>query len=127
MMYHLFLDDERNPERVTWVDIPIAVYTVVRSYEEFVAAIEQYGVPIYVTFDHDLADAHYVAMLNEVNGKEASYGLEKTGLDCAKWLVDHCNEQECLFPNFNVHSMNPIGKARIFNYVASAKENGYIS
>ena len=121
MTYHLFLDDERHPWSVSWVKIPEAVWQVVRNYDEFVETIETYGIPTFVSFDHDLADAHYVAMLNEVEGRPSDYGTEKTGFECAKWLVDYCIDREIKFPGYEVHSMNPIGSKRIKDYIEWAK------
>lgn len=117
----MFLDDERHPWGVTWVELPNAVWEVVRNFEEFTYSIETRGVPKFITFDHDLADAHYVAMLDEVNGKEGDYGPEKTGYECAKWLVDYCIDKEIKFPEYRVHSMNPIGAKRIIDYIEWAK------
>lgn len=123
MSYYLFLDDERVPAQVTWVAIPNVFYNVVRNYNEFVRFIEDHGVPVFVSFDHDLADEHYAIMLKDCqenntgqllfavpeNVKDMDYGLEKTGYDCAKWLVDYCADNRQKFPEFTVHSMNPIG------------------
>lgn len=133
-MYYLFLDDERNPQDVTWVDLPKADWVVVRNYDEFVKTIQEQGHPLFVAFDHDLADEHYVTMLKEVEQFEAfhddpegglniihEYGPEKTGYDCAKWLVDRCMEKGYDYPDYVVHSMNPIGKQRIINYVEGWK------
>lgn len=123
-MYHLFLDDERNPGQVTWVGIPYANYHIVRSYNQFVNHIEAFGVPKFVTFDHDLAEQHYAAMLDEVNDKNnVDYGPEKTGYECAKWLVDYCERKRCSFPDYTIHSMNPIDSKRIRDYIESAKKN----
>jgi hypothetical protein len=123
--YYLFLDDIRCPNDVLWVQIPRDhVYEVVRSYDEFVDCIINNGIPNFVTFDHDLADEHYVAMLQECEGKEhVDYGVEKSGYDCAKWLVHHCAEIGLMFPNYMVHSMNPIGKERIDAYIVNAKKH----
>jgi hypothetical protein len=134
-MYNLFLDDERHPHQVTWVDIPKnVIWNVVRSYDEFVAHITEFGKPKYVTFDHDLADTHYAVMLEENKyeyddgdmKKTFDYGSEKTGFDCAKWLVEYCHENDVHFPIFEVHSMNPIGAKRINDYIMDAYANGYI-
>lgn len=125
MTYHLFLDDERVPAHVTWVNIPCVPYEIVRNYEEFVNTITNHGVPVFVTFDHDLADEHYHAMSREVINKEqdVDYGSEKTGFECAKWLVDYCDVNGVLFPDYTVHSMNPIGSKRIHDYIAEAKKH----
>jgi hypothetical protein len=125
MSYFLFLDDERNPRNVTWMQTEVYFRTdwkIVRNYRDFVDMITEYGLPGFVSFDHDLADFHYQAMLEEVNGKQnVNYGPEKTGFDCAKWLVDYCTDNAIEFPAYMVHSMNPIGKERIVNYVEQYK------
>jgi hypothetical protein len=131
MSYVLFLDDVRNPDDVTWAMFPRDETTIiVRSYETFVRHVVLSGVPDFVCFDHDLADEHYVAMLKEnesdpIKQLEAivDYGKEKTGYDCAKWLVDYCADNKKKFPEYIVHSMNPAGKERISGYVENAKKN----
>lgn len=136
MIYHLFLDDERIPADVTWVDIEDARYVIVRSYNEFVTVVEKFGCPAYVTFDHDLADAHYAVGSEEVQHFEThvddefgglnvrfDYGPEKTGYDCAKWLVDYCYDNGHKFPRYQVHSMNPVGTERIHQYIINAKQH----
>jgi len=124
MSYHLFLDDVRMPGDVSWVELPRdKPYEIVRSYDEFVSCIAQNGLPRFVAFDHDLADQHYVAMLLESQGKHADYGPEKSGYDCAKWLVNFCDEQGAKFPGYAVHSMNPAGVENIINYIENAKKH----
>lgn len=140
MSYYLFLDDERIPQNVTWVHIYQNVeYVIVRDYNSFCDYISKNGLPTFVTFDHDLADEHYDVMLkdfhyhssfisndsnDESNGSivDFDYGKEKTGFDCAKWMVDYCIDNNFTFPEYQVHSMNPVGKERIFQYVEQAKE-----
>ena len=142
MSYHLFLDDERHPWSVKWVQLPNVVWEVVRNYDEFIQTIQAHGVPKFVTFDHDLADEHYQAMLKECEHADKKftfwmpgddeheglnmtfdYGPEKTGYDCAKWLVDFCADNGVGFPEYEVHSMNPVGAKRIRDYIANAKKH----
>ena len=142
MSYHLFLDDERVPSDVNWIRLPSAAWQVVRNFDEFCAAINKHGVPKFVTFDHDLAEEHYRVMLEEVSAVDKKftifmpsddefegmnmtfdYDTEKTGYGCAKWLVDHCMDNGLEFPEYAVHSMNPVGKARIITYIANAKKH----
>lgn len=109
-MKGLFLDDERNPQEVTWVNYPENVeWTVVRSFSEFVKAATTQGFDL-MSFDHDLQDF--------------SKGAEMTGYDCLKWL---CNNStyipNCLLPQIVVHSMNPIGKVNILTYWKNYLEN----
>jgi hypothetical protein len=141
MGYHLFLDDERNLSDVTWVVLPSKInhnWTVVRNYDEFVKTVIAFGVPEFVTFDHDLAEEHYATMIKEVEASRFTafvddehgglnltfdYGSEKTGYDCAKWLVDFCVDRNVKFPEYAVHSMNPVGAERIRSYIENAKKH----
>ena len=135
--YHLFLDDERMPGDVTWCNLPSAKYAVVRNYNEFVQHILTFGVPAFVSFDHDLADFHYEAAMKDAqqNSKmkllfevadeivDVDYGPEKTGYDCARWLADFCADRGAKFPKYAVHSMNLVGSVRIKQYVENAKKH----
>lgn len=133
---YLFLDDERKPYDVKWVRLPFATWEIVRNYNEFVLHVTKYGVPKFVSFDHDLADEHYEVMLKEVEAQQYTfffeddqggmnltfdYGKEKTGYDCAKFLVDFCANNGYKFPEYEVHSMNPVGGKRIRDYIEWAK------
>jgi hypothetical protein len=122
--YNIFLDDIRVPNDVTWVNIPVDQhYSVVRSYKEFVDLITLRGqVPMYVCYDHDLADCHYGDGLNNDQIDYSKY-QEKTGYDCAKWLVNYCMERGIKHPPYIVHSMNPIGKLNIESYINSYNRN----
>jgi hypothetical protein len=104
MSYNLFLDDTRNPNKFLndtrhWV--------VVRNYNQFVETIRKQGLPKFISFDHDLADEHYV--------QSVDYGKfkEKTGYDCATWLIEYCMNTEQSLPEYQVHSMNPVGRMNI--------------
>ena len=127
MKYKLFLDDERLPKHVTWVSLPEGPWVIVRNYNEFVDYIDGNGVPSFVSFDHDLSLEHYP---HTISGKlylpkDISYDIynEKTGYDCAKWLVDHCIQNKLNFSEYQVHSMNPIGKENIIKYIESYKRS----
>ena len=117
--YNLFLDDVRLPNHVTWVDLPANQhYSLVRNYQEFVDLITLRGIPKFVTYDHDLADKHYGHGLKNDDIPYDQYA-EKTGYDCAKWLVDYCMKKGVKHPPYVVHSMNPVGKSNIISYVES--------
>ena len=113
MSYNLFLDDIRNPNK--FLD-DIRVWETVRNYSEFIRIIQQRGLPRFISFDHDLADEHYD---NEDNG----LFTEKTGLDCAKWLVEFCMRTNQPLSEYQVHSMNPIGKLNIRSILESYKKS----
>ena len=110
----LYLDDIRTPKDADW--------QVVRSYDEFVAHIRLHGLENYdlMSLDHDLGDT---AMSEYYNNVHPNYTLdynnitEKTGLDCAKFLVAESMTKGIPLPAIYVHSANPIGSANIMGYV----------
>ena len=113
MSYVLFLDDERMPDKVDWVQFPRYETTyIIRTFEGFVKQVTTYGLPMFVCFDHDLADQHYVAMLEETKYLEDN-----------KYTYDYCSENGFKFPRYVVHSMNPVGKERIESYIENAKKH----
>ncbi len=110
----LYLDDVRTPKDEDW--------DVVRNYDELVAHIKMNGLENYeiISLDHDLGDT---AMNEYFNNVSPNYTLdynniqEKTGLDCAKWLVAESMNKKIPLPQIYVHSANPIGSANIMGYV----------
>jgi hypothetical protein len=130
---YIFLDDIRNPWSVTHVKIPFLPYKIVRNYNEFVKAITAYynaidKLPEFITFDHDLCDQHYRPSMYDPDEHYSEYYdngtfTEKTGYCCAKWLVEFCMEKNLDFPEYFVHSMNPIGKENIISLVESYKKS----
>lgn len=98
MNWKLFLDDERDPIGTDWV--------VCRCVTEAVIACENYGMPNFISFDHDLGQGF------------SPENYDNTGLGFVKWLIDQCLDEKLKFPtdfDFYVHSQNPIGKANIEN------------
>jgi hypothetical protein len=120
----LFLDDIRNPVDVlNYINNPMykEYWNVVRNYDQFVEYIEKNGIPDVISFDHDLADEHYRPSMYNPDGHYSGYYTdgtftEKTGYDCAKWLIEYCMEAGIDVPTtVLVHSMNPIGKLNIIS------------
>ena len=129
-MKKIYLDDIRTPVNPDWV--------VVRSYDEFVGKVRELGFENIevISLDHDLGDT---AMSEYFNNVSPNYTLdysnieEKTGMDCAKWLVDYYYDNYNLaedlisrkskkilgitFPKVYTHSANPIGSANIMGYI----------
>ena len=114
--YKLFLDDFRKPSDIYNADG--IGWTLVTSYDEFVAIIEKNGLPTHMSLDHDLADEHYEPDVwkwgNPINYDKCQ---EKTGLSCVKWLAE--NEYDTRGLWINVHSANPVGAENIASYLAS--------
>ena len=109
MTWTLFLDDLRFPDDVRYNYGPYKELVICRSMDDAVWAVKQYGLPAFVSFDHDLADVHY----NSDNG-------EKTGLSFAKWICDYIMDNNVKYiPDFawHVHSANPVGAANIESYM----------
>lgn len=124
----LFLDDYRQPrdcfpymyKRIGKLNpIYTEEWVVVKNYDEFVKAINQYqGTITHISFDHDLADEHYD---DKMNLHPDDYNLiydtfiEKTGLECAKYFKEVYDKNNLTYPILFVHSMNPIGTQNIIN------------
>ena len=110
----LYLDDVRVPKDEKW--------QLVKSYDELVAHIKLNGLDSYevISLDHDLGDT---AMNEYYNNVHPNYTLdysnikEKTGMDCAKFLVAESMTTYISFPQIYTHSANPIGSANIMGYV----------
>ncbi len=109
----LWLDNIRDPLVQVWLTyspIPQPFEAIwVKSYKEFIKWIEINGLPDAICFDHDLADICY----DLSKGKEMFVLHEKTGMDCAKWLVEYCLDKNCKLPLYNIQSANPTGKDNI--------------
>jgi hypothetical protein len=127
-MRKVYLDDLRTPIDPTWV--------VVRDYSSFVKRVEEIGLEniTEISLDHDLGDS---AMHEYFTNVSPNYSLnyanikEKTGYDCAKWLVEHYYQlnpnldesrferksKDFKFPKVYTHSANPIGSANIMGYI----------
>ena len=60
-----------------------------------------------------------------MNKGKLNYGkfTEKTGYDCAKYLVEFCATNGLSVPQYVVHSMNHIGKENIISYLESFKKS----
>ena len=97
----LWLDDIRNPFVGDWLMQYAPQFTCdegevtwVKSYDEFTKWIIENGLPDMIAFDHDL-------------------GTDKSGLDCTKWLVDYCMDNDMDLPQWTIQSANPVGADNI--------------
>jgi hypothetical protein len=131
----IYLDDVRTP--VNDPKFPESEWTLVRSYSEFVQRVEEIGLDniSIISLDHDLGPSAMTEYHNHVSPHyELDYSriTEKTGYDCAKWLVERFyeknprylnlarvikKEKDFPFPTVYVHSANPIGSANIMGYI----------
>tara|TARA_R110000751_G_scaffold63859_1_gene131563 strand:- start:893 stop:1312 length:420 start_codon:yes stop_codon:yes gene_type:complete len=126
----LWLDDVRNPFVMSdWLlqwspeyhyekDEGTHEVIWVKDYDEFVGWIQENGLPTEIGFDHDLADVVYSKRGN-IDMLKSTW-KEKTGMDCAKWLVDYCIEHKKGIPKFFVQSANPVGKKNITTFLNNA-------
>lgn len=122
-MKKLFLDDVR---KVSDIYSNTEEFHVVKNYKEFVEHIETFGLPSFISFDHDLADEHYdIGIENYLEDKEIDYSefKEYTGMECAKWLVEYCIDNKKTLPDFFVHSANPAGKDNIQGLLDNFKKH----
>ena len=120
----IYLDDVRTPlPNPSTHDVP--EWIVVRSYDEFVSKVEELGLETIklVSLDHDLGDT---AMNEYFNNVSPNYKLdydnihEKTGYDCAKWLVEQWMDGKPVVTVIT-HSANAIGSANIMGYINNYK------
>lgn len=126
MYYNLFLDDDerRIPHLLTWIELPLVNWTIVRNYNDFVATIEKNKLPERISFDHDIAEEHYSSFLMAKDYRsqiDYSKFKEKTGYDAAKWLANYCLIHRLKFPMYYVHSLNNIGKENIISLIENYK------
>ncbi len=137
-MKKLFLDDIRIPKDAIGL-VPSNLnqlywendWVVVRDFHQFCNYLQKFGVPDFISFDHDLADDHYNDFFSDENWSKDDSGIilkydeykEKTGYECAKWLVDFCLEKGHKLPDYQVHSANPVGKKNIESYLLNAKKH----
>lgn len=94
----LWLDDFRNPNDCEKNESFIISW--VKNYKEFCLYINENGLPDIVCFDHDL-------------------GEEKSGYDCAKFLVDYCQKHNIDIPEYVIQSSNSVGKDNIRDLLES--------
>lgn len=87
----LWLDDFRNP--ADYIENEYTIYWV-KNYQDFCKFLDANGIPDRICFDHDL-------------------GEEKSGYDCAKYLVSYCQEKNCDIPEYSIQSSNVVGKDNI--------------
>lgn len=125
--YNLFLDDIRFPETAfNYTHDPRYLketWKIARNFEEFCCMVDEHGIPQKVSYDHDLADEHYAPEMYHSQEAYDQVGLgfkEKTGYDCAVYLLDRVREKGLTqHPEYMVHSMNPVGKRKIIDLIKS--------
>lgn len=109
MSCHLFIDDERFPGLSTEQfahnsNLPLFI---ARSSEAAIELVKEYGIPEYISFDHDL-------------------GGDDTSMNFLHWLVNYMLDNKKGLPdNFSyyVHSANPIGRGNIIGMMDNIKRN----
>jgi hypothetical protein len=99
MTYKLFIDDERFPPE-SWVGT--GPYRIARTSSEAQFYVDTFGMPNFISFDHDLG------IYND--------GVEDTSINFINWLVEAVLDNRVQIPDnfdFYVHSQNPVGKENI--------------
>lgn len=116
----IYLDDVRTPIDPSWV--------LVKNYDEFVSTVMEYGLNniSVISLDHDLGDS---AMKEYFNNVVTNYTIdynnihEKTGYDCAKFLVNESMDRNIPLPLIYTHSANPVGSANIMGFINNYLKN----
>lgn len=103
----LFLDDERVVSDVTWVKYDEDIeWTVVRNEWDFFRQFGLGGVDC-ISFDHDIQ-------------RFTVDGVEITGYDILKEMVDMFLEDGKPIPQCFFHTQNPVGKKNMECYYQNA-------
>lgn len=92
--WKLYLDDVRTPV--------CPLYKVARSSSEALALCKEYGMPHYMSLDHDLGGEDTTMVF-----LKGLYAMFPTGP----------------IPDYWVHSANPVGKENIISYLESWKKS----
>jgi hypothetical protein len=91
----IWIDDFREPYNFLYDEgYKAKEIKVCKNYSQFVEAIEKEGLPELICYDHDL-------------------GEEKTGYDCAKYIVNYCLERKEQLPDWYIQSSNIVGALNI--------------
>ena len=90
-------------------------------YDEFVAKVNEIGLENIelISLDHDLGDSAMKEWhTNVYHNYKLDYNniTEKTGYDCAKWLVEQWMDGKPIVDVYT-HSANAIGSANIMGYI----------
>jgi hypothetical protein len=128
-MKNLFLDDVRDINMI-YPNYKPKNWVIARNYHEFVNFIQKFGLPDFISFDHDLGFEHTRWFYNNGGHEsppdpmEANF-KEKTGYDAAKWLCEYCLDNNLKLPKYKVHSANPVGKQNIISYLENFKKQNF--
>ena len=109
----IYLDDVRTPLDWDWI--------IVRNYDQFVSKINEVGLENIelISLDHDLDRTAMVEWSkNTYENYQIDYNniKEKTGLDCAKWLIEQWKEGKPVV-DVVIHSANAIGSANMMGLI----------
>lgn len=121
----LYCDDYRVPDDVHWINFDYSHihWTIVRNYQDFVRAIEEEDFDV-ISFDHDLDRTSTYECIN-CNTQERDFDYsrvkEKTGKDCATFLLDFCIINRRDLPWYVVHSLNHKGAQNIIDILGTEK------
>ena len=128
----LWLDDYRDPFINLENRVPPGFDEIiwVKNYSEFVNVLtDDYRSISAISFDHDLADSHYTPehLWSDYDAskewQDAQIHIEKTGYECAKWLVDFVIDNDLTIPEIFIHSANPVGADNIKFYLNNYLKN----
>tara|TARA_B100000378_G_scaffold277352_1_gene277489 strand:- start:887 stop:1351 length:465 start_codon:yes stop_codon:yes gene_type:complete len=101
----VWIDDKLNPmdPRMDWLAYSPVGREVkviwVKNILEFKKWVQNNGLPCAICFDYDLGENN------------------PSGFDCAKWLVNYCQNNQLALPLWASQSPNPEGKARINRFL----------
>ena len=114
--YLLYLDDVRIPTQPGWI--------LVTNYDEFVDKVNEIGLANFnlISLDHDLGQSAMTEWFRATHHEKDNVIKyenisEKTGMDCAKFLVELSMDTNTPLPPIVVHSANNVGSENIMELI----------
>ena len=100
MSYNLFIDDLREVSYISNIVSPFVEsdWKVCRTSSDAISCVIEHGIPEFISFDHDLGEEDTVMVFLK------------------KWTVLFPLNK---FPDYYIHSSNPVGKENIESFVRS--------
>jgi hypothetical protein len=95
----MYLDDIRNPFDKGFM--------ICRSSQDAISCVEKHGMPIFISFDHDL-------------------GGDDTSMKFIHWLSNQLADGNLKFPKefmYYIHSANPVGKENIRGLMTNLRKH----
>lgn len=126
MGYFLFLSQDKSPQDINLDYLPKSGWKIVRNFEQFELSIREFGAPDFVYLSHNLHNEHgyftdYRIALSSGKIDYSKY-KNKTGLECVKYLINYCKDNNIKFPRYEIDQDNLVGYDNILKEINNSKQ-----